>query len=244
MDNKKASANNSVKEPTQASAPPPAQPAAPATPAAASARKTNGVAIAAIILAILFPLVGLILGIVALSQIKKSGEGGKGLAVASIVISIVIMIGGLLIVWGAFFAIQNAAKKAGVDVGNGSVSVKGNNGESLSVGGNVKIPDDFPSNVPIYKPSDAVAALKTNNGYNVTLATNDSAQKVSDFYKSQLPANGWTSENTDISVSGGTITSYTQGDKQLVLTITTDQNGSSGKKTGINLTVTNNTNAQ
>lgn len=52
---------------------------------------TNGLAIAAFVLSILWicavgSLLGLILGIIALSQIKKSGRGGKGLAIAAIII--------------------------------------------------------------------------------------------------------------------------------------------------------------
>ncbi|RII15909.1 hypothetical protein DSC45_16835 [Streptomyces sp. YIM 130001] len=49
----------------------------------------NGLAIAALVLGILcfLPLVGLILGVLALSQINKRGERGKGLAVAGIALS-------------------------------------------------------------------------------------------------------------------------------------------------------------
>lgn len=54
---------------------------------------SNGLAIAAIILAFIIPLVGLILGIVALVQINKDpSKGGKGLAIASIVLSSVFML--------------------------------------------------------------------------------------------------------------------------------------------------------
>lgn len=53
--------------------------------------RTNGLAIAAIICAFIFPLAGLILGIIALVQIGKNpGEKGKGLAIAAIIISILI----------------------------------------------------------------------------------------------------------------------------------------------------------
>ncbi|GGL77440.1 membrane protein [Streptomyces fumigatiscleroticus] len=49
----------------------------------------NGVAIAALVLGVLcfLPAVGLVLGLVALGQIKKRGERGKGLAVAGSVLS-------------------------------------------------------------------------------------------------------------------------------------------------------------
>lgn len=54
------------------------------------AQGTNGMAIAAfvcpLVLCVLFPL-GIIFGHIALSQIARTGEGGKGLAIAGLVIS-------------------------------------------------------------------------------------------------------------------------------------------------------------
>lgn len=56
----------------------PVQPPAPT--------KTSALAIWGFILAIFLPLIGLILSIVAVTQIKRTHEGGKGLAIAGIVI--------------------------------------------------------------------------------------------------------------------------------------------------------------
>lgn len=49
-------------------------------------RRTNVLAIIGLILAIFFPLVGAIVGHVALSQIKKTGEEGRGLALAAVIV--------------------------------------------------------------------------------------------------------------------------------------------------------------
>ena len=51
-----------------------------AAPAPGPARPTNTLAIIAIIAAFVFPLAGIIVGHLALSQIKKTGEAGHGLA--------------------------------------------------------------------------------------------------------------------------------------------------------------------
>jgi hypothetical protein len=48
--------------------------------------KTNSLAIAGFISSFFFGLLGAILGHVALNQIQHSGEGGKGLATAAVVI--------------------------------------------------------------------------------------------------------------------------------------------------------------
>jgi hypothetical protein len=54
-----------------------------------SAQKTNGIAIAALISSFFVSVLGIILGFVALNQIKTSGEQGRGLALAGIIIGFV-----------------------------------------------------------------------------------------------------------------------------------------------------------
>ncbi|MGH3967009.1 MAG: DUF4190 domain-containing protein [Mycobacterium sp.] len=49
-------------------------------------RSTNGTAVAALICAFLFPPLGIILGHVARSQIKRTGEEGGGLALAALIL--------------------------------------------------------------------------------------------------------------------------------------------------------------
>lgn len=71
--------------------------ATPSTPAPAAA-KTNTLAIVALILGIVVPLGGIIVGPIALSQIKRTGENGRGLAIAGIVIG-AILVGIYVIIW-------------------------------------------------------------------------------------------------------------------------------------------------
>jgi uncharacterized protein YacL len=49
-------------------------------------KRTNVLAIVGLILAIFFPVVGAIVGHVALSQIKKTGEEGRGIALAAVIV--------------------------------------------------------------------------------------------------------------------------------------------------------------
>jgi peptidyl-prolyl cis-trans isomerase B (cyclophilin B) len=66
-------------------------------------RPTNGMAIASLICAFLFAPLGIIFGHISLSQIKRTGEEGHGLAVAGLVISYLVTIGSIialvLMVW-------------------------------------------------------------------------------------------------------------------------------------------------
>lgn len=59
---------------------------------AKSITKTNSLAIVSLVLAFFIPLAGLITALTAMSQIKKRGEGGKGIATAGLIISIVVLI--------------------------------------------------------------------------------------------------------------------------------------------------------
>ncbi|MBN9238807.1 MAG: hypothetical protein BGO97_03895 [Micrococcales bacterium 70-64] len=95
----------------QTPAPTPAeQPAAPAAPAyaaapgyaAAPAKPWNVLSIISLVTSILWiSLVGIITGHIALSQIKRTGEQGRGLAIAGLIIGYVGIVGAIIfaIVW-------------------------------------------------------------------------------------------------------------------------------------------------
>jgi uncharacterized membrane protein len=66
----------------------------PLPPTYQTPQKTNTLAIVGFVLAFFLSFVGAILGLVALDQIKKSAgmEGGKGLAIAAVVIGFVPLV--------------------------------------------------------------------------------------------------------------------------------------------------------
>ena len=66
--------------------------AAPSQPSSALAApaKTNVLAILSLIGGFVIPLIGIILGFIALKQIKTSGEGGHGLAVGGIIVGFIV----------------------------------------------------------------------------------------------------------------------------------------------------------
>jgi hypothetical protein len=75
--------------------------------------KTNVMAIFALVFAFIFPLVGLILGFIALSKIKKTGEGGRGLAIAALIISALLFLVNLvflIVFMSAFFGVLDPQK--------------------------------------------------------------------------------------------------------------------------------------
>lgn len=60
--------------------------------------KTNGLAIAALVSSFFISIVGIILGHIALNQIKRTGEGGRGLAIAGLVIGYLGLLAGIIVV--------------------------------------------------------------------------------------------------------------------------------------------------
>jgi hypothetical protein len=90
------------------SAPPPAPAPQPApTPASApgTPEKWNVLAIVGFVIVFFgFSLVSIILGFIALNQIKKTGERGRGLAIWAIVLGFVSIIIGI-IAWIVFVAV-------------------------------------------------------------------------------------------------------------------------------------------
>ncbi|OBK78244.1 peptidylprolyl isomerase [Mycobacterium sp. 1274761.0] len=64
-------------------------------------RPTNGMAIASLICAFVFAPLGIVFGHISLSQIKRTGEEGHGLAVAGLVISYLVTIGSIIVLIAA-----------------------------------------------------------------------------------------------------------------------------------------------
>jgi peptidyl-prolyl cis-trans isomerase B (cyclophilin B) len=64
-------------------------------------RPTNGMAIASLICAFLFAPLGIVFGHISLSQIKRTGEEGRGLAVAGLVISYLFTVAAIVAVVAA-----------------------------------------------------------------------------------------------------------------------------------------------
>jgi hypothetical protein len=87
-----------------------ATPPTPSYQPAPAAGRTNTLAIVALVLGILVPLGGIICGPIALGQIKRTGEGGRGLAIAGIIIGAVLIL--LYIIIGIVSAIVSASAVA------------------------------------------------------------------------------------------------------------------------------------
>ncbi|MFI6561624.1 DUF4190 domain-containing protein [Streptomyces sp. NPDC050534] len=96
-------------------------PGARAAARSAGRAPVNGVAIASLVLGILcfVPAVGLVLGVIALAQIRKRGGQGKGMAVAGSVLSTVgLALWALALAGGVHFSTWSGVKNAAGDHGS------------------------------------------------------------------------------------------------------------------------------
>ena len=69
---------------------------------------TNALAIVSLVCAFLFAPLGIIFGHISLLQIKKTGEDGRGLAIAGLVISYLITVLTIVVVLSVLFVVQVA----------------------------------------------------------------------------------------------------------------------------------------
>lgn len=97
-------------------------------------------------------------------------------------------------------AVESAAAKEGVqldlDTKAGQVVVQGQDGStSFTYGGDVKLPDNAPSDLPLYPGMTILGAvsdtLDEDIQYMIMAETDDAPEKVLAFFNEQFPAKGW-----------------------------------------------------
>lgn len=94
--------------------PPPAQYPRMAVPIGyVPAARTNSMAIAALVSSLLLAPLGIVFGHIALSQINRTGEDGRGLAIAGLVIGYILT--GMLVLWIAFIVFLGALITSGIN---------------------------------------------------------------------------------------------------------------------------------
>jgi peptidyl-prolyl cis-trans isomerase B (cyclophilin B) len=117
-------------------------------------RPTNALAIASLVCAFLFAPLGIVFGHVSLSQIRKTGEEGRGLAVAGLVISYLItLLTILVVVLSVLFVVQVARDLESLD------------GLTPEHPGVTATPSPFANNLP---PFDPPKTLGSNCQYPAT----------------------------------------------------------------------------
>jgi hypothetical protein len=95
-----------------------------------------------------------------------------------------------------------------------------------TVGENVTIPADFPSDAAAYPKASIIAASSSSELVQLIFKTPDSANDVLAFYQKQLKDNGWEIDNT-MNMGTGTLLQTKKANRRQTLMINQDGQGAS-----------------
>lgn len=140
------------------------------------------------------------------SAVKPSKPLPLGIKIAIGCVGILVILGILVGVAGSviFSKIglnimkKGIEKQTGITVNDKGIAIKDQKtGEEVNLGSG-KIPSDFPTDFPIYPGakvegniSGSAAETKTQKSFWLILSSTDDAAKVSSYYETNLPKNGW-----------------------------------------------------
>jgi hypothetical protein len=94
---------------------------------------------------------------------------------------------------------QATGGDADVEMSDDGMKITGKTDEgeyAITSGEEAEIPDGFPSDVFIYRPSKAVMAMKVPRGHSISLTTLDDKDKVVETYKKEMEGEGWSEEGS------------------------------------------------
>ena len=120
--------------------------------------------------------------------------------------------------------IEHAMAKDGVkgkvNISDGKMSVETKDGTStFSAGGDAKVPDTFPKDVPVYAGTKVLMSINVPNGANLILESGDSVEKIVAFYKSKMTGAGW-KEEMSMNQPNTTILAYKKEPRTVQLAVT------------------------
>jgi len=193
----------------------------------------NGLAIAALVLGILcfLPAVGLVLGIVALAQIKKRGERGKGMAVGGMVMSSIgVVLLALALATGGARDFWDGFRDAANDSGGSTFSLK--KGECFDApGGSLEGLAFDVDKVPCAGRHDAEVFASFDlgdGGYPGDSAVTDAADERCYALQDTYALDGWAvPDNVDVYYFTPTSQSWRLGDREVTCLFgNTDKQGS------------------
>ena len=111
--------------------------------------------------------------------------------------------------------------KARLDTAEGKLTMETKEGSATyAVGGDVKIPNDFPKDVFVYGGAKVVSSMTMPKGCNLMLQTKDSADKVIDAYKREMTAADW-KEESSMNQGGVSMLSYKKSERTAAVVVMT-----------------------
>jgi len=109
---------------------------------------------------------------------------------------------------------------------NVDVTFTGKSGEKIQVTSGdkgVSLPDYFPKDVPVYPGATINISSKTREGMMVMLKTNESAEKIKQYYEKANKEQGWEENENTVAMDKIAILGYKKDNRTLTVTISTDK---------------------
>lgn len=117
-------------------------------------------------------------------------------------------------------ALEKVADETGldVDISEGSTTITKDDGTSVSIGGSVQVPSNWPSDVPFPDDVSIVTAGFYDGSFNTVFNSPETPDTIAAFYEDELTSNGWTNDTESI-LAGYYNYEYSNGDRTLNMLI-------------------------
>jgi len=112
-----------------------------------------------------------------------------------------------------------------VDVSGETVTFRGDDGTVVVTGKGAELPDDFPSDVPVYRGVQIMHSASSAEGhFSVSMTTLAPRTGVADYYKMVMPEEGWESQST-MNMPNATMLAYKKGNRAVSVMIAESDEG-------------------
>ena len=141
-----------------------------------------------------------------------------------IILGIVSAVAGTALLKSMPSFIQNAFEEEGLtfDENNGEFTITDDETDSsLTAGESIDLPNNFPSDIPVYEPADATFKMTEGNNGTVMFTTSKDVATVKSYYMSEMKKKGWT-EDSNMEFNEAVILTYTKGDWTSSITVAED----------------------
>jgi hypothetical protein len=105
-------------------------------------------------------------------------------------------------------------------------------GQKIAFEADQKLPDGFPSDIPVFQPSQAQGSMIMGPMTMVTIEASAPAPQVAAFYQAQLPGQGWTSVFAAPAEAQSMMAIYRKENRQVTVNVT----GEGDAKSSLTLT--------
>ncbi|WP_126456864.1 hypothetical protein [Sulfuriflexus mobilis] len=123
-----------------------------------------------------------------------------------------------------------------VDITKNQVTIKGElegSQYTLMGGEDVKLPKEFPDDIPIYPAAKVISSMQMPEGFSVVMTSGDDIDKVIATLEQEMTANGWTVTQT-MSMGTHSTLLYVKKERSANVAI-----GTMGSETQISISVVN-----